>query len=62
MKKITKIGWVGKNELCNIAIPGDDPCNQLRLNGIFPRRGKEDEWPKEDWPPIKVRITIEEVK
>ena len=33
----------------------------LRLPEFYMSRGKESEWDPEDWPPVKVRISIDVV-
>ena len=33
----------------------------LELSEFYMSRGKESEWDPEDWPPIKVRISIDVV-
>jgi len=56
--KITKIGWVGKT-MPNPEIWIDSNDGQFMVNGIF-KKGKKDNWISEDWPPRKVRITVED--
>ena len=59
MKKITRIGWMPKTDRLNIEFSQHDfewhiPC-------VFPKRGNKDYYTSEDYPPRKVRITVEEV-
>ena len=55
--KITKIGWVGKSQ----GLPRifRDYDRSLNLEAIW-SKGKRDDWIPEDWPPRKVRVTVED--
>lgn len=59
MKKITRIGWVVKNETPRIGINCYDETYQLE--NVFSTRGKKDIYTEDEWPPRKVRITVEEI-
>ena len=62
MKQIE--GWIGKadwKEVQNVK-----PNNQNYEDGylnfmMFEDEGEEDDWADFDWPPKKVRVTIEEI-
>jgi hypothetical protein len=56
--KITRIGWVGKTQKPVIKF---GPCNNVDIYNIYDRGSKID-WPDKDWPPRKVRVTVEDVK
>lgn len=60
MKKIT--GWIGKRDLkqANRSI-WDRDIGISSIPSIFPTKGKPHEWLEEDYPPVKVTITIDEV-
>jgi len=56
MKRIEKIGWIGKDveleKLLHVRIE----------NYVAGNRDPQWTWPLYDWPPRKVKITIEEVE
>ena len=56
--KITKIGWCPKG-LKPIFFKNDD--REIQIDVIFDTKGNAYDWPLCDWPPRKVRITIETV-
>lgn len=65
MKKIEKIGWVGKSIKFDSIIRSERQMLRYSLwktHDIFIGKGREETWEREDWPPIKVKITIEEAK
>ncbi len=60
MKKIIK-GWIGKDDTSFI---GEDLMLltgeiALHLPTIYKVKGSKNSWLYEDWPPIKIKITIE---
>lgn len=57
MKK-TITGWVGKNELA------DKRWRELVFTMPIAARtkGKKEEWCEKEWPPVKVRVTIEVIE
>ncbi len=58
MKKIVVTGWMPRN-----AAEKRRAWDRIGPHGwleVFPRRGCRINWHEEDWPPKKVRITIEE--
>jgi len=60
MKKITRIGWIPKT--CKLSIEFSQSDWEWHIPEVFPKKGTKDNYYKEDWPPVKVRITVEEVK
>ena len=61
--KITRIGWTWKTENPHIAIKEDLFDNgELEIVGVYDKKGDYDSWHANDWPPRKVRITVEDVK
>lgn len=65
--KVTKTGWVPRSVKLRSCIreykewSGDD-MSEISLDCVFGDKGKKESWNKGDWPPWKVRITIEEVE
>ena len=57
--KITKIGWMGKTEKPVFYVGFSE---SLEIDKLFRTKGKREQWNKEDWPPRKVRITIETIE
>ena len=59
MKK-TFIGWIGKDKLNNI--------KTVRVYGgynipdVYQKKGLKDYWNSDEWPPVKVKITVETVE
>jgi hypothetical protein len=54
----TRIGWISKEyDPLIINVNGE-----LFIQGVFSKKGKKEEYAPEDWPPRKVKVTIEEVK
>jgi len=56
-KRWSRIGWLGKNM---------EPIRRLDWDGeietdIYYRRGQKDYWGDCQWPPRKVKVTVEEV-
>lgn len=60
MKKIVKVGWVEKNDKVDIGWAGDDPYLHI-WSVIFQNKGTKSSWGG-NWPPRKVRITVEEIE
>jgi hypothetical protein len=56
MKKVFK-GWVGKNDKLG-GIVAWDSFGQLETS-IEEKRLNKDFWTDEDWPPRKVKVTVE---
>ena len=54
------IGWVGKGGWPHWAARVPVDCYES-LQGIFRTKDTENVWAEGEWPPRKVRITIEEV-
>ena len=56
--KIEKIGWIGKGDDVKDVIYSDNPFKEY---DIIIQSGKmtKNYWTEADWPPKKVRITIE---
>jgi hypothetical protein len=62
--KATRIGWVGKNAKLEVVRPckGDFELDHVYIEPIvYGSRGTRRDWGYNDWPPVKVRITIETV-
>ncbi len=62
-------GWVGKNtSVKKLTWWGNSTWNGFRdyafllCEHIYRLKGKKDSYEKEDWPPKKIRITIEEIE
>lgn len=58
--KISKIGWVGKTTKYWMHV--NECYNFIEIHGISLAKGIKDNWPYKDWPPRKVRITVEDCK
>jgi hypothetical protein len=54
LRKKSIIGWVGKNWQLE--------SNYLlsSLASVYLKKGKREDWFQSDWPPRKVKITVEE--
>ena len=60
--KIEKIGWIGKGENIKDVIYIYKVWDMWDILIAATKKGALDYWPhKEDWPPKKVKITIEEL-
>ena len=57
MKKVFK-GWIGKS-VKQLGHWSGDEDPELVMANIFKRKLKQRDWLNEDWPPVKVKITIE---
>jgi hypothetical protein len=55
VKKTIIKGWIGKS-VSRVNWTDDDLLN------IYRTKGRKFDWHQDDWPPIKVTITIEEEK
>lgn len=63
MKKIWRTGWIGKEEGVDESIwRGIEREDCWEIADIQVKKGTKKDWPEQDWPPVKVRITIEAVK
>mgnify|MGYP001248562930 FL=1 len=56
--KITKIGWIGKEQ----DFPRFQHENSMWIIDTIWSKDTKDSWCPEDWPPRKVRITIEDAE
>jgi len=57
MKKKTITGWVYKNANMSKMFYWEGDC--LCLGDINKTKGKQAYWNPNEWPPVKVKITIE---
>lgn len=59
MKKKTFIGWIGKTikENLSFSFTGD-----VLSDSVYKTKGFKIDWHDNDWPPIKVKVTIEVVE
>ena len=58
--KITRIGWVGKTQQPFLR---ESDFDTLELENVYYKKCTKDDWGDlEDWPPRKVRITVEDVE
>jgi len=63
MKKVIT-GWIGKgNEqpMISESMDGFPSVKEIRLDKVYENKGVKSEWEQDDWPPRKIKITIEEV-
>jgi len=58
MSRRTVYGWKGKTYPIQLVVT-DDGWLGIKIIGAFAARGKRNEWLPEDWPPEKVKITLE---
>lgn len=59
MRKRTFTGWVGKYS----GVMWDSRHGDFaELCGIYQHKESEMDWAEEDWPPVKVRVTVEPVE
>lgn len=60
--KIERFGWVAKDTKKTdiICIRNIGGFSEWELE-VYCHKGKKETWRDEDWPPIKVKITIERV-
>jgi hypothetical protein len=57
MKKIEFTAWIGKTwKKPSMRFVNDN------LRGVWLMRGLKSDWDEDDWPPVKVKVTLEEVK
>lgn len=58
MRKKTFTGWIGKSvkDLSEL-VHKDKTYDKIDL--LYLTRGKKEDWDFENWPPIKVKVTIE---
>lgn len=61
VKSLVRSGWVGRSVLSNPdridKYGGNDSITFL--NGLFKTKGRKHEWDNDDWPPVKVKVTVE---
>ena len=57
-KSIIVNGWAAKANLSSKIIWD---TGEPKVLSIYRYKGKKEEWGPEDWPPIKVRVIIEEI-
>jgi len=56
MKKVFT-GWIGKASKEDLSLlKSQGLVDEFR---IFTSKGKKSIWPEEDWPPIKIKLTVE---
>ena len=58
MEKLEITGWVGKTEFNKKEIWD---VGRFPMTRIFRTKGPKLDWSKEDWPPFKVKVTIEKL-
>jgi len=60
--KVSLTGWAGKSCFDDLVDEMKSPYNEIdKLVSIvlFKTRGVKDVWWNDDWPPVKVKITVE---
>jgi hypothetical protein len=63
MKKVL-IGWIGKENvqpMISEPMDGFPKVKEVRLDKVYENKGLKSEWEENDWPPRKIKITIEEL-
>ena len=56
-RKRTMVGWIGNNDdLSKVKLP-----DEYTAFPVFRTKGQRDEWGADEWPPRKVRVTIERI-
>ena len=61
MKK-TFTGWIAKDEVDLIGYTGGQYDDDHAMPHIRKTKGKESDWYRGEWPPIKVKVTVETVE
>ena len=61
MKK-TFTGWIAKDEVCLIGYNGGQYGDEYAMPSVHKTKGKELDWHHDEWPPIKVKVTVETVE
>lgn len=56
-KKQVRIGWYRRTG--RGALRREAGCGDFCLDEVFSGLGRKHDWETEDWPPHKVRITVE---
>ncbi len=56
--KVTRIGWVGKTQDFPQLYMHDGVCE---IDTLW-EKGKKEDWVPADWPPRKIRVTVEDIK
>ena len=54
-------GWMGRSHLGEAPMAGEED-GILRIPDVYSDKGPEDDWGEENWPPIRVRVTVEEIE
>ena len=65
-KKKVFTGWIGQNDSVKDLLAWDKGTVAKTLDAtatpyLFKRKGFKAEWSPEEWPPKKVRVTVEEI-
>lgn len=59
--KVTRIAWIPKDMDLKETLANDGDIN-LSLYCVYFNKGKRDEYNPYEWPPQKVRVTVETVE
>ncbi len=59
MKKKTFTGWIPKTLSKKMDIKNGDYSTPADHFALYVTRGNKIDWGNEDWPPTKVKITVE---
>lgn len=59
-RKWSRVGWIGKSVTDGFARLPHWPKGDYDVSVAFVR-GKKDDWCDGEWPPRKVRVTVEEI-
>ena len=51
------IAWMGKSQVCGNPSDG----GEMRIEETYVEKGQRKDWQKDDWPPARVRVTVEEL-
>jgi len=58
--KRSLIGWTGKDsKLEDLLFRNLYKGSRIEIDGIFYAKGVKDDWDRDDWPPQKVKVTVE---
>ena len=52
----TYTGWMARS-----AVVANQPHEGLMIEEVYACRGKKNSWSDEDWPPVRVRVTVEKI-
>lgn len=58
MKTKSVVCWTARDEIKRFGKLGSFG-DVIGLQDLWRRRGKKEEWLESDWPPVRVRITVE---